>query len=185
MPVGLLAMAPSPVGPGRASWLAEEGVPPAGTQRVSVAVALPTWAQCCSSGSLLAPATSEKRYDALRDEALLTVHTEPGDESDKVTLRATPALLGPRSAHVDRALCVMADPPLADDPTGLANATVAHGRIVFVHRGRVPFTSKIRAAQNAGAAGVIIINSRDDPILVDSHVGPKMGRVETVDDGRT
>lgn len=177
-------MTTSPVEPGWASWRVDEGVPPDGTRRVSVVVDTPTWAQCCSFGSSLAPATSDNRYGALRDEALLTVHTEPGDDSHEAILRATPALLGPRSAHVDRALCIMADPPLADDPTGLANATAARGRIVFVHRGRVPFTCKIRAAQNAGAAGVVIINSRDDAILVDSHVGTKMRRDETVDDGR-
>lgn len=121
--------------------------------------------------------SSTQSYDALKDEALLSVHTEPGDDSDGLTLRATPALLGPRIAHVDRALCIMADPPLADDPNGLANASVAHGRIVFIHRGRVPFTSKIRAAQRAGAVGVVVINSKNDPLLVDAHL-------DSADDGR-
>jgi hypothetical protein len=88
------------------------------------------------------------------------------------------------------------------------------GRVVFVHRGGVPFTSKVRAAQNAGvseretpiklstdcpsdktiysllltaeqAAAVIIINHADDPVLVDAHtVVGAGGRIETIDDGR-
>jgi hypothetical protein len=130
-----------------------------------------------SPKSALLPGSSTHPYDALKDEALLRVHTETGAEGDGQTLRATPSLLGPRLARVDRALCVMADPPLADDPTGLANASVAHGRIVFVHRGRVPFTSKIRAAQRAGAVGVVVINSADAPLLVDAYL-------ESLDDGR-
>ena len=86
------------------------------------------------------------------------------------------------------------------------------GRVVFVHRGGVPFASKVRAAQNAGvseretpiklstdcpsdktihsllltaeqAAAVIIINHADDPVLVDAHtVVGAGGRIETIDE---
>lgn len=129
--------------------------------------------------------TSDQRHKELRDAAYLRIHTEPGDSSDERTLHATPALLGPRYANLESKLCIMADPPLADDPAGiLMNASIAYGRIVFVYRGEVPFVSKIRAAQRAGAAGVVVINSRDDPVLVDSHVVATMGHIETVDDGR-
>ena len=81
---------------------------------------------------------------------------------------ATPALIGPPVGHLDFTRVVVADPPYADDPSGsLLNAAKVRGRIVLVHRGKVPYASKVRAAQRCGAEGVIIVNMHDEPFLID------------------
>ena len=81
---------------------------------------------------------------------------------------ATPALIGPPVGHLDFTRVVVSDPPYADDPSGsLLNAAKVRGRIVLVHRGKVPYASKVRAAQRCGAEGVIIVNMHDEPFLID------------------
>ena len=54
---------------------------------------------------------------------------------------------------------VIADPLLADAP--LKNADAIKGNIAVIDRGVVTFSSKVQNALNAGAIGVIMINSRD------------------------
>ena len=55
---------------------------------------------------------------------------------------------------------VYADPPLADT-TPLKNAAAIAGNIALIDRGVVSFSSKLQAAKDAGAIGVIIVNNRD------------------------
>jgi hypothetical protein len=59
--------------------------------------------------------------------------------------------------HDTIAEVVIADPPLADKP--LVNAHQARHRLLLVDRGGVPILQKVRAAQDAGAIGVLIADS--------------------------
>jgi hypothetical protein len=84
------------------------------------------------------PLNSQHRV--LRNAATLDVYTEEGDDDDGTQIKGTPALLGPRLARVESALCILADPPLADDPHGLHNATAAQGTTT-PHHPSLHFTS--------------------------------------------
>lgn len=119
---------------------------------------------------------------SLKDAAVLNVFTGSGEPGDNKQLTATPALLGATATSVVHVLCAMADPPLADDPNGLRNATEAYGRVLFIHRGGVPFTEKIRVAQASGAIGVVFINTTDRKLSVDVHHGDHVFPADTGQD---
>jgi hypothetical protein len=53
---------------------------------------------------------------------------------------------------------VMVDPPLADAP--LNNAAALNGKIAMIERGAIPFNDKMTRAREAGAIGIIMINSQ-------------------------
>ncbi len=63
---------------------------------------------------------------------------------------------GPVTAQV-----VQTDPPLACE--ALKNAAALQGKIALIDRGTCFFVDKIRAVQNAGAIGVIVVNNVDGP----------------------
>ncbi len=54
---------------------------------------------------------------------------------------------------------VIANPAIAD--TALVNADAIKGNIALIDRGVVTFTVKVQNALNAGAIGVVVVNSRD------------------------
>jgi hypothetical protein len=64
-------------------------------------------------------------------------------------------------------LCVRAIPATADRP--LENARSVSGCVVVIDRGGVPFVTKARHAQAAGAVGVILVNDTDEPLTAHGH----------------
>jgi hypothetical protein len=108
----------------------------------------------------------------------------PGGEKETETtpadalleIFATTASFGrSRSSHssgqgqVLRGHAEMASPELADGP--LTNAAMLRGKIAVVRRGGVTFVSKARRAQEAGAIGLIVINSNEKPFLLQADSG--------------
>jgi hypothetical protein len=73
------------------------------------------------------------------------------------------ATFGPQAAQLHQLRAVRSVPILAD--ADLSNAAEADGAIVVIERGHCPFHEKVRRAADAGAAGVIVINTitMDDP----------------------
>ena len=97
----------------------------------------------------------------------------PRKHLEEQELRATVAEFGRGIALESsglRALCVRAIPRRAERP--LENAAATAGAVVVCDRGRVPFVTKARHAQNAGAAGVILINDTDEPLAAHGHTNP-------------
>ena len=70
--------------------------------------------------------------------------------------------------HVE---AVLADPILGDAP--LANIGAVRDRILVVHRGVVPFYTKVAHAQAAGALGVLILDVENQCAMgFDQHCSP-------------
>ena len=113
------------------------------------------------------PSRSAKRIGCMVD-----------DYSDNDTLQvdlreifATRASFGKDEVRLEKVMCVRAIPATADRP--LENSLSANGCVVVVDRGGgVPFVTKARHAQTAGAIGVIIINSTDEPLTAHGHRNP-------------
>jgi mannosidase alpha-like ER degradation enhancer 3 len=76
------------------------------------------------------------------------------------------------ASTVLRARAVLALPELADRP--LTNSSMLRGQIAVVRRGGATFVHKARRMQEAGAIGLIVINSSDVPCLVESHDGDRV-----------
>jgi hypothetical protein len=79
------------------------------------------------------------------------------------------AAFGPQEFDVGGDLIAAEDP---SDPAGpstgdgcspLVNSTAVSGRIALVDRGTCAFTMKVKHAQDAGALGVVVVNSVDGP----------------------
>eukprot|EP01043_Picozoa_sp_COSAG02_P016962 COSAG02_NODE_758_length_17516_cov_53.301085_13_plen_1216_part_00 len=97
--------------------------------------------------------------------------------SDLLRIFATTASFGGTSRQggdtaVLRARAVLALPELADRP--LTNSSMLRGQIAVVRRGGATFVHKARRMQEAGAIGLIVINSSDVPCLVESHDGDRV-----------
>lgn len=99
----------------------------------------------------------------------------PDPVIDLLQIFATNAAFGrtaSQSGHKQlRARAVLAVPELADRP--LRNAGVLRGQIAVVRRGGVTFVDKARRVQEAGAIGLIVINSSEAPCLVESSDGDR------------
>ena len=74
------------------------------------------------------------------------------------------AVAGPVTARL-----VMADPVQACQP--LTNTTGLTGKLALIDRGSCYFVDKVRAAMNAGAVGVIVVNNVDGPPIAMGGVG--------------
>jgi PA domain len=69
-------------------------------------------------------------------------------------------------------------PLTSDGCTALTNGAAVTGKIALIERGTCGFTVKVKNAQNAGAIGVVIVNSMPaPPAAADSNWGP-MGGVD-------
>lgn len=80
------------------------------------------------------------------------------------TYDAGSAGFGPRNYNVSQDVVAALDAPGAGGSTtdacdGLTNAAALAGKIALVDRGNCPYTTKVKAVQNAGAVGAIIANN--------------------------
>ena len=99
--------------------------------------------------------SDERSYDDMPPEA----------EEDIIATRAS---FGRGEVHLVEVLCVRAIPATAARP--LENARTVNGCVVAIDRGGgVPFVTKTRYAQAAGAIGVILINDMDEPLTAHGH----------------
>ena len=100
---------------------------------------------------------------------LATCHLTPPLGGDPVGVEAVWAAFSPRGLAPGQRHCAAGEPVWADPPdasSALVNAV--RGKIVFIVRGNVDWTTKAQHAEQAGATGVIFINSEDalDPLPV-------------------
>jgi hypothetical protein len=70
-----------------------------------------------------------------------------------------PVPVAPASITNNLALYQDASPDTSDACEVAVNAAALNGKIVVIRRGNCPFALKVKAAQNAGAVGVIIVNN--------------------------
>ena len=95
--------------------------------------------------------------------AVLVMHTTD-DAGSPVKLRADSmvANFGAKSANVAWLPVVVVEPFLADT-TPLLNGAALLNALVLVSRGGIPFVEKAYRVQECGAAGVIFVNTDDQP----------------------
>ena len=90
-------------------------------------------------------------------------------DDDEEELLATYAEFGnaDETWRLGEVLCVKAVPSRAE--RSLDNAYAVRGCVVVIDRGEVPFVTKARNAQAAGAVGVILVNDTDEPLSAHGH----------------
>ena len=98
--------------------------------------------------SLLSPDQREEE-----EEEVLATYAEFGNVDD--------------AWRLGEVLCVQAVPARAERP--LDNAYAVRGCVVVIERGGVPFVTKARHAQAAGAVAVILVNDTDEPLTAHGH----------------
>lgn len=99
--------------------------------------------------------------------------------ADGLVCHGVPAAFGTNEGELAHLRLIRAQPDLADAP--LRNGSEAVGSIVLVTRGSVPFVEKARRVADAGAAGVVIVNSVNEPYVAHGHRYSD-GRVDNGDD---
>eukprot|EP01120_Amphizonella_sp_Union-15-10_P015708 TRINITY_DN8127_c0_g1_i1.p1 TRINITY_DN8127_c0_g1~~TRINITY_DN8127_c0_g1_i1.p1 ORF type:complete len:819 (-),score=118.60 TRINITY_DN8127_c0_g1_i1:3-2459(-) len=80
------------------------------------------------------------------------------EDSDKSTVSNETSRI-----EILRGNLILSDPQNACDP--LNNKDAANGQIVLISRGSCMFLEKVQQAQNAGAIGAIIINTKDEELF--------------------
>jgi hypothetical protein len=112
---------------------------------------------------------------------LATVHLTPPLGGDPVGVDAVWAGFSPRGLAPGQRYCAAGEPVWADPPDAsgpIVNAV--RGKILFILRGNVDWITKAEHAEEAGAAGVIFVNSEDalDPMPVSG--GNEQARIPCV-----
>eukprot|EP01051_Picozoa_sp_SAG22_P003378 SAG22_NODE_163_length_16829_cov_9.946204_14_plen_799_part_00 len=122
-------------------------------------------------------AVGDEEYEFSHDPqcAMLVV----GADSRAQHMVATVAQFGLQTPRHIESKAVLCSPELADAP--LLNASKLRGAIAVVKRGVSTFVEKSRRAQAAGASGVIIINTDDEPYVPMAGTPARGGTINGTD----